>query len=146
MKKIKLFQSVFAIIMLSLIVVPSITPFFADSVEGTWYGERKKILYGTMYTVCDKTTKETNDDHIAFECQDVYPTSGLIDTYSRMQVNVANSTSTRSLSDVYVLRENVGICLLDLKENCDAGDVIRVRVRGNDPEKEAYADFIYNPM
>lgn len=145
MKNSKLFQSVIAIIMLAFMLVPSITPVFADSVEGTWF-PKKSAIYGSMYTPCEKKTKETSEQVVGFECGKVYPCSGLIDTYSKMKVQVANSACTRGISELYTIRENTGVLWLELDEYRSAGEVIRLRLRGNDPKKDAYVDYAYNPM
>lgn len=140
MKKQNLFQSVVAIIMLSCMISPSVSTVF-----GEVYNVERKYLYGSMYNSCAPVTKTENDDLILFECGEVYPLSGW-DTYSKMIVQVANSTSTRSYSPAYTVREHTGVLDIDFSEDLGIGDVIRVRVRGNNPDLDGYADFAYDAL
>lgn len=142
----KLFQSIIAGIVLLFMLVSSMSTVFADSTEGTWYHEGKAYLYGTMQNVFEKKTKETNEISYGFECYEVWPTSGWIDTYSKMQISVVNAAASRKISDTIVVKEHTGFFWFDLNEGYEAGDQLRLRVRGNDPKKEAYASFSYNPM
>lgn len=137
MKK-RMIQNVVALVMLVVMLFPSVSEYLGAI-------SSSKILYlnyNQMYSTSEVVTRTGSFSKVKFYCDSVYPTSGL-DTYRKVQARVA--------SGHYIGISNVGTYTegysydIQIKDGYLLNKEICIQVRGNNPDKDGYVTFRYNP-
>lgn len=139
MKKLKLIQSMIASCVLIFMLAPSVTTVLGSE-ELT---DTKFLNLGQMCSSCDEVTRTTKYSYVSFKCNSVYPKSGW-DTFTKMQARVANQNQI-GISNMYIFTEGKGYGIIPINEGKLDAEVIRVQVRGNNPDCSAWANFTYKP-
>ena len=89
-----------------------------------------------------------NYDYILVKCDSVYPPSGT-DNYKKMQCSLRSGENLQHVGsgDVYVvLTEGQGYTKIYLQKDYLSLKAVCLYYRGNDPDKDAYANVTYDPL
>lgn len=133
MKKIKVYLA--TILVLSFIVGTNVS---AATVT-VWLNQE----WCTGFTI----SRSKNYSYAMSKCESVYPlTSGIKDTYTKLQVNLKNSSGTIIGKKTIVLTEGEGYSKIDIEEGYLNLSTVSGVYRGNDPDKSAKAEvYHYSP-
>lgn len=119
------------------------------AIQGSATTQTVYMRTGQLVALSHYVERSGSSSYVLVKCDSVYPPSGT-DNYQRMQCSLRSGTTLQYLgkkdADVFVvLKEGEGYKKIYLEEDSLYEKGVIFYFRGNDPDKDAYANVTYDP-